>query len=243
MDVAHLLGSWVSSPVLSPSPRPFGLPGLRIQRRRAPFGATRRLNQCLACGADTLVAGSEGSSHALRGEKAAEAGDLIKSWLHHECLWVFVIVVCWLLSFSLFLGGEIRFSWQAGDVAFRVPNSLVVTLDRVLGNETIGKSARECISKYRRSSIPRKENGSSKKREVGCPSFSCKKSLNLLSLLFQSSINCLFFQVYVGREKEAISEMLPYLRLGYISDTAEMNSVISSQGPTCPVCPFNSHFN
>lgn len=45
------------------------------------------------------------------------------------------------------------------------------------------------------------------------------------------------FHVYVGREKEAISEMLPYLRLGYISDTAEMNSVISSQGPTCPLSP------
>lgn len=27
---------------------------------------------------------------------------------------------------------------QAGDVAFSVPNSLVVTLERVLGNETIG---------------------------------------------------------------------------------------------------------
>lgn len=26
-----------------------------------------------------------------------------------------------------------------GDVAFSVPNSLVVTLERVLGNETIGK--------------------------------------------------------------------------------------------------------
>lgn len=28
---------------------------------------------------------------------------------------------------------------QAGDVVFSVPNSLVVTLERVLGNETIGK--------------------------------------------------------------------------------------------------------
>lgn len=39
----------------------------------------------------------------------------------------------------------------------------------------------------------------------------------------------------MGREKEAILEMLPYIRLGYISDSAEMNSVISSQGATCPV--------
>lgn len=28
---------------------------------------------------------------------------------------------------------------QVGDVAYSVPNSLVVTLERVLGNETIGK--------------------------------------------------------------------------------------------------------
>lgn len=28
---------------------------------------------------------------------------------------------------------------QVGDVAFSVPDSLVVTLERVLGNETIGK--------------------------------------------------------------------------------------------------------
>lgn len=30
--------------------------------------------------------------------------------------------------------------WQAGDVAFSVPNSLVVTLERVLGNEIVGES-------------------------------------------------------------------------------------------------------
>lgn len=46
----------------------------------------------------------------------------------------------------------------------------------------------------------------------------------------------------MGREKEAISEMLPYMRLGYVSDPAEMQSVISSQGPICPVSPQN-HLN
>ncbi|XP_068665250.1 uncharacterized protein [Aristolochia californica] len=45
------------------------------------------------------------------------------------------------------------------------------------------------------------------------------------------------FQVFVGREKEAITDMLPYLRLGYVSDPSEMQSVISSQGPICPVSP------
>lgn len=45
------------------------------------------------------------------------------------------------------------------------------------------------------------------------------------------------FHVYVGREKEAVADMLPYLRLGYVSDPSEMQSVISSQGPICPVSP------
>lgn len=43
--------------------------------------------------------------------------------------------------FSLFLD-EVRSTCaflQAGDIAFSVPDSLVVTLERVLGNETIGK--------------------------------------------------------------------------------------------------------
>jgi hypothetical protein len=44
----------------------------------------------------------------------------------------------------------------------------------------------------------------------------------------------------VGKEKEAILEMLPYIRLGYISDSAEMNSVISSQGAICPVSKHNA---
>lgn len=45
------------------------------------------------------------------------------------------------------------------------------------------------------------------------------------------------FHVYVGKEKEAVWDMLPYLRLGYVSDPSEMQSVISSQGPICPVSP------
>lgn len=36
---------------------------------------------------------------------------------------------------KLFWGWSI---FQVGDVAFSVPNSLVVTLERVLGNETVG---------------------------------------------------------------------------------------------------------
>jgi hypothetical protein len=43
------------------------------------------------------------------------------------------------------------------------------------------------------------------------------------------------FHVCVGKEKETIAEMLPYLRLGYISDPDEMQSILSSEGDTCPV--------
>lgn len=45
------------------------------------------------------------------------------------------------------------------------------------------------------------------------------------------------FQVNVGKEREAVFDLLPYLRLGYVSDPSEMHSVISSQGPICPVSP------
>lgn len=39
----------------------------------------------------------------------------------------------------------------------------------------------------------------------------------------------------MGKEREAVLEMLPYLRLGYVSDPSEMQTVLSSQGPICPV--------
>ncbi|KAL8167143.1 hypothetical protein V2J09_008642 [Rumex salicifolius] len=45
------------------------------------------------------------------------------------------------------------------------------------------------------------------------------------------------FRVSAGKEKEAVADMLPYLRLGYVSDPSEMQSVISSEGPICPVSP------
>ncbi|KAI3882067.1 hypothetical protein MKX03_006277, partial [Papaver bracteatum] len=43
------------------------------------------------------------------------------------------------------------------------------------------------------------------------------------------------FQVSAGNEKESVYDMLPYLRLGYVSDPSEMESVVSSQGPICPM--------
>lgn len=59
--------------------------------------------------------------------------------------------------------------------------------------------------------------------------------LRLFSGYSYSFHRSLFLQVSVGKEREAISDMLPYLRLGYVSDPSEMQSVISSQGPICPV--------
>lgn len=61
-------------------------------------------------------------------------------------------------------------------------------------------------------------------------------------------------QVHAGKEKEAVLDMLPYLRLGYVSEPSEMQSVISSQGPICLVilhtldiyvaqCYFKLHFS
>lgn len=45
------------------------------------------------------------------------------------------------------------------------------------------------------------------------------------------------FRVHVRKEREAVLDMLPYMRLGYVSDPSEMQSVLSSQGPICPVSP------
>ncbi|MBA0714742.1 hypothetical protein Golax_013699, partial [Gossypium laxum] len=52
-----------------------------------------------------------------------------------------------------------------------------------------------------------------------------------------NSYDRLVVEAYAGKEKEAVSDMLPYLRLGYVSDPSEMQSVLSSQGPVCPVSP------
>lgn len=45
----------------------------------------------------------------------------------------------------------------------------------------------------------------------------------------------------MGKERETVLDMLPYMRLGYVSDPLEMDSVISSLGPVCPVSPSSGH--
>ncbi|XP_073116586.1 uncharacterized protein [Elaeis guineensis] len=147
MDAARLLTPSFSSPIRSPSCRPLSfLSGaFRSPSLFSPFRTGHRRNLCLTCAAETLVTGSrreEGSSHVLRGEKRAETGDL-KSWLHAHGLPPCKVV----LKERASHGGRqrpIRYiaaskDLEAGDVLFSIPNSLVVTLDRVLGNETIAE--------------------------------------------------------------------------------------------------------
>lgn len=85
MDVACLLNSCLFSPVPSP-PRLSRFPASRVQGRRrasrSSFVARRRQKPCITCGADTLVAGSEGSSQALPSDKIRAQGADLKSWLH-----------------------------------------------------------------------------------------------------------------------------------------------------------------
>ncbi|KAG0592877.1 hypothetical protein M758_1G278700 [Ceratodon purpureus] len=47
------------------------------------------------------------------------------------------------------------------------------------------------------------------------------------------------FQVYKGKEMEAVLDMLPYMRLAHLSDPAEMETVSFAQGPVCPVSACN----
>ncbi|KAG1331333.1 putative actin-histidine N-methyltransferase [Cocos nucifera] len=147
MDAARLLTPCFSCPIRSSSCRPLSLlsGAFRSPRLFAPFRAGHRRNLCLTCAAETLVAGSrreEGSSHVLRGEKRAEAGDL-KSWLHAHGLPPCKVVLKerpshdgrhWPMHYIA--ASE---DLESGDVLFSIPNSLVVTLDRVLGNETIAE--------------------------------------------------------------------------------------------------------
>ncbi|OAY78829.1 Histone-lysine N-methyltransferase setd3 [Ananas comosus] len=425
MDVAHLLGPRFFSSVPSPSrpprphsPRAWSSIYPKIPNRCAPPRSRRRRSVRFVSRAETLVAGpqrEEGRSQALKG---AEVGDL-KAWLHAHGLPPCKVVLRERPSpdgkhrpIHYVAASE---DLQAGDVAFSVPNSLVVTLDRVLGNETIAEllttnklSELACLALYlmyekkqgkksfwypfireldrqrgrgqlavespllwseaeldylsgsptkaevleRAEGIRREYNeldtvwfmaGSLFKQypfdipteafpfeifkqafvavqscivhlqkvslarrfalvPLGPPLLAYKSdckamltavddavqlvvdrpykagepivvwcgpqpnsrlllnygfvdednpydriaSLNTEDPQYQEKrmvaqrngkLSVQVFQVHVGREKEAISEMLPYLRLGYVSDPAEMHSVISSQGPICPVSP------
>ncbi|TVU51509.1 hypothetical protein EJB05_02941, partial [Eragrostis curvula] len=87
--------------------------------------------------------------------------------------------------------------------------------DRIIIEVHINFWAISCIPKYRRSSISEKRMVAQRNGKLAIQNF----------------------QVYVGKERETVAEILPYLRLGYISDPDEMQSILSSEGDTCPVSP------
>ncbi|KAH7296774.1 hypothetical protein KP509_26G038400 [Ceratopteris richardii] len=45
------------------------------------------------------------------------------------------------------------------------------------------------------------------------------------------------FQIYRGKERETVLNMLPYLRLGHVTEDEDMQSILSSEGPVCGVSP------
>uniref|UniRef100_A0A1D1ZHA4 Retinoic acid receptor RXR-gamma n=1 Tax=Anthurium amnicola TaxID=1678845 RepID=A0A1D1ZHA4_9ARAE len=159
MDLAAIRSACFSTPIPSPSRRmlapssPVARVSLRRCRRPSDRSfALRRRNRCSACGgAETLVAGTqreEASSHAStkKQRSEAEAADL-KSWLHSQGLPPCKVVLKEKAPhphegkhrpIHYVAASE---DLQAGDVAFSVPNSLIVTLERVLGDETIGNNA------------------------------------------------------------------------------------------------------
>ncbi|XP_024387385.1 fructose-bisphosphate aldolase-lysine N-methyltransferase, chloroplastic [Physcomitrium patens] len=47
------------------------------------------------------------------------------------------------------------------------------------------------------------------------------------------------FQIYKGKEMEAVLDMLPYMRLAHLADPEEMETVSFAQGPVCPVSACN----
>ncbi|KAL5991128.1 hypothetical protein ACLOJK_012034 [Asimina triloba] len=162
MEAACVQSIAFSHPIPSTSPRCFSL----LSRNLTPFRKNpgqfpacrpilRRRNFCSACGgADTLIAGpqKEENSRACVGGSSSsgsdrsggdEFGDL-KSWMHSKGLPPCKVVLKTRPSHDgkhhpihyVAASEDLR----AGDVAFSVPNALVVTLDRVLGNETVGES-------------------------------------------------------------------------------------------------------
>uniref|UniRef100_A0A1D1YNU9 Protein SET DOMAIN GROUP 40 n=1 Tax=Anthurium amnicola TaxID=1678845 RepID=A0A1D1YNU9_9ARAE len=157
MDLAAIRSACFSTPIPSPSRRmlapssPVARVSLRRCRRPSDRSfALRRRNRCSACGgAETLVAGTqreEASSHAStkKQRSEAEAADL-KSWLHSQGLPPCKVVLKEKAPhphegkhrpIHYVAASE---DLQAGDVAFSVPNSLIVTLERVLGDETIAE--------------------------------------------------------------------------------------------------------
>ncbi|KAK9271515.1 hypothetical protein L1049_001875 [Liquidambar formosana] len=152
MEVIHLHNKCISFPIPSSSPHSLSvLSRVSISVRKNPRNTTfssrsiRRMKLCLASSSDTLVAGSrkeDGKAREVVSKKEEELGDL-KSWMHTNGLPPCKVVLKERPSHDEKLR-PIHYvaaseDLQAGDIAFLVPNSLVVTLERVLGNESIAE--------------------------------------------------------------------------------------------------------
>nr|GMC97382.1 ribulose-1,5 bisphosphate carboxylase/oxygenase large subunit N-methyltransferase, chloroplastic isoform X1 [Ipomoea batatas] len=268
---------------------------------------------CSASNSETLVAGSPSpnghhKSHEVVTVKSEDhdLGDL-KSWMHNNGLPPCKVVLDERPSHNAkhrpihYVAASEDLQVRS-DIAFSVPNSLVVTLERVLGNETVAEllttnklSELACLALYlmyekkqgKKSfwypyikELDRQRGrgqlavespllwseaelnyltGSPTKGEVLERAEGIKREYSELDTVwfmagslfqqypydipteafpfeifkqaFVAVQSCVVhLQVYVGREKETISEMPPYLRLGYVSDPSEMQFVLSSQG-------------
>ncbi|KAE9448958.1 hypothetical protein C3L33_19145, partial [Rhododendron williamsianum] len=145
----------IPSPILRPPLHPPPLSvlarvsfSLRPGRRTTSysFRPSRKTNTCSASsGSDTLVASNrkEDSSKSVASNKEEEDEFDLKSWMHKNGLPPCKVVLKEKPSYDknhrpihYVAASE---DLQAGDVAFSVPNSLVVTLERVLGNENIAE--------------------------------------------------------------------------------------------------------
>ncbi|KAL3723005.1 hypothetical protein ACJRO7_035227 [Eucalyptus globulus] len=149
MDATHLSNGPVSLPLRSLSPRlpPAAAAAAFLLRSRAALRPSRRRNLCLASSSETLVGGSLREEEGKRRGEAVvskkEEDDDLKSWMHRNGLPPCKVVLKERASHNerhqpihYVAASE---DLQVGDVAFSVPNSLVVTLERVLGNETIAE--------------------------------------------------------------------------------------------------------
>ncbi|KZV47565.1 hypothetical protein F511_32229 [Dorcoceras hygrometricum] len=121
----------ISSPFRPPSLSLVHCSGVSLKARR------KCRNTCAASNSETILKSSD-----ITSKKGDEFGDL-KSWMHRNGLPPCKVVLKDRPSHDS-MHAPIHFvaaseDLQEGDVAFSVPNSLVVTLERVLGNETVAE--------------------------------------------------------------------------------------------------------
>ncbi|KAL6960455.1 hypothetical protein U1Q18_038218 [Sarracenia purpurea var. burkii] len=147
MDVAYLQhNKCISSPIRPPIPRPLSIlsrASISIRRSRGSANSIRPRNMCSASSSDTLVTETrKKDAKEVVSKKEDEFGDL-KTWMHKNGLPSCKVVLKERSSHDA-KHRPIHYvaaseDLQAGEIAFSVPNSLVVTLERVLGNENIAE--------------------------------------------------------------------------------------------------------